>query len=114
MVGVNVIAADSDAAARRLFTSVQQQFANRFRGARGLLPPPIDDIDAYWSPAEKDRASAMLACSFVGSAETVARGLKRLIDETAADEVMVAAAIHDHAARLRSYEILAGLRNGLA
>src|SRR5829696_3254311 len=72
MVGVNVIAADTDAEARRLFTSVQQQFANRFRGARGQLPPPIDDIETYWSPMEKEQASAMLACSFVGSRETVA------------------------------------------
>src|SRR5215212_5391455 len=101
MVGVNVIAADTDAEARRLFTSVQQQFANRFRGARGQLPPPIDDIETYWSPAEREQASAMLACSFVGSAETVARGLKSFIEQTAADELMVAAAIYDHAARLR-------------
>jgi luciferase family oxidoreductase group 1 len=107
MVGVNVIAADTDAEARRLFTSVQQQFANRFRGARGQLPPPIDDIETYWSPLEKEQVSAMLACSFVGSRETVARELNRFVEETAADEVMVAAAIYDHAARLRSYEILA-------
>jgi luciferase family oxidoreductase group 1 len=110
MVGVNVIAADTDAEARRLFTSVQQQFANRFRGARGQLPPPIDDIETYWSPLEKEQASAMLACSFVGSRETVARELNRFVEETAADEVMVAAAIYDHAARLRSYEILASLQ----
>ncbi len=109
MVGVNVIAADTDAEAQRFFTSVQQQFANRFRGARGQLPPPVDDIETYWSAAEKEQASAMLACSFVGSRETVARGLNRFVEETAADEVMVAAAIYDHAARLRSYEILASL-----
>jgi luciferase family oxidoreductase group 1 len=109
MVGVNVIAADTDHKARRLFTSVQQQFANRFRGARGQLPPPIDDIEAYWSPAEKEQASAMLACSFVGSGETIACGLKDFIEETGADEMMVAAAIYDHEARLRSYEILAGI-----
>ena len=109
MVGVNVIAADTDAEAERLFTSVQQQFANRFRGARGQLPPPLDTIETYWSAAEKEQASAMPACSFVGSPETVARGLNRFVEETAADEVMVAAAIYDHAARLRSYEILASL-----
>jgi luciferase family oxidoreductase group 1 len=113
MVGVNVIAADTDQAARRLFTSVQQQFANRFRGARGQLPPPLDDIEDYWSPTEKEQASAMLACSFVGCGETVARGLKAFIDETEADEIMVAAAIYDHRARLRSYEILAEVSTGL-
>ncbi len=113
MIGVNVIAADTDHEARRLFTSVQQQFANMFRGARGQLPPPIDDIETYWSPAEKEQASAMLACSFIGSQETVARGLKGFIEETGADEVMVAAAIYDHPARLRSYEILAGISESL-
>jgi luciferase family oxidoreductase group 1 len=114
MVGVNVIAADTDAEARRLFTSVQQQFTNMFRGTRGQLPPPIDDIETYWSPPEKQQASAMLACSFVGAGETVARGLKGFVQETGADELMVAAAIYDHAARLRSYEILAGVRETLA
>ena len=83
MVGVNVVAADTDQEAHRLFTSVQQQFANRFRGARGQLPPPIDDIETYWSPAEKEQASAMLACSFVGSGDTVAVGLNVLGGDTA-------------------------------
>ena len=71
MVGVNVIAAETDVEARRLFTSAQQQFTNLIRGTRGQLPPPIDDIDAYWSEVEKEQASKMLACSFVGSAETI-------------------------------------------
>ena len=113
MVGVNVIAADTDAEARRLFTSAQQSFANMFRGTRGTLPPPIDDIETYWSPAEKAQASRMLACSFVGSRETVRAGLARFLEQTGADELMVAAAIHDHAARRHSYEILAGLREEL-
>ncbi|WP_370155792.1 LLM class flavin-dependent oxidoreductase [Ferrovibrio sp.] len=113
MVGVNVIAAETDAEARRLFTSAQQAFTNMFRGTRGLLPPPIDDIETYWTPAEKAQASGMLACSFVGAAETVRAGLARFIAQTGADEIMVAAAIHDHAARLRSYEILAGVATAL-
>jgi luciferase family oxidoreductase group 1 len=113
MVGANVIAADTDEEARRLFTSVQQQFANRFRGARGQLPPPIEDIETYWSPPEREQASAMLACSFVGSRETIARGLGNFIEKTGADEVMVASAIYDHSARLRSYEILAELREAI-
>ena len=107
MVGANVVAADSDAEARRLFTSVQQSFANLFRGTPGRLPPPIDDIEQYWSPLEKAQASRMLACSFVGARDRVADGLARFIEETGADEVIVAAAIHDHRARLRSYRILA-------
>ncbi len=107
MVGCNVIVADTDAAARRLFTSVQQSFTNLFRGTRGKLLPPIDDIERYWSPAERAQASNMLACSFVGSPDTVRRELAAFVAETGADELMVAAAIHDHAARLRSYELLA-------
>jgi luciferase family oxidoreductase group 1 len=107
MVGVNVIAAETDADAHRLFTSAQQQFTNRFRGTRGQLPPPIDDIEPYWSPAEKAQVLRMLAYSFVGSPKTVRRGLQSFVSETGADELIVASAIYDHAARLRSYELLA-------
>ena len=114
MVAVNVVAADEDATARRLFTSPQQSFTNVFRGARGQLPPPIDDIEAYWSPEEKARISRMLARSYVGTAETVRDGLDGVLGETAADELIVASAIHDHAARVRSYEILAESRGELA
>jgi luciferase family oxidoreductase group 1 len=110
MVAANVIAADDDAEARRLFTSQQQAFTNMVRDRRGQLQPPIDDIDAYWSPAEKAHVTRMLHRSFVGSADTVATGLARFVEETSADELIVATAIHDHKARLRSYEILAVLR----
>ena len=106
MVGANVVVADTDEEARRLFTSAQQSFTNIFRGRRGQLPPPIDDIEAYWTPLEKDRLSAMLARSFVGSPETVQSGLEAFAAETTADEIIVASAIHDHAKRLRSYELL--------
>jgi luciferase family oxidoreductase group 1 len=106
MVGVNVVAADTDAAARRLFTSVQQSFVNMVRGTRGKLPPPIDDIETFWTPMEKAQASGMLSCSVVGSPETVRRGIRQLVEATGTDELIVAAAIHDHEARLRSYEIL--------
>src|SRR5688500_3553297 len=58
MAGVNIVAADSSAQARVLFTSIQQQFANVVRGTRGRLPPPIDDIETYWTPEEKSQASA--------------------------------------------------------
>jgi luciferase family oxidoreductase group 1 len=109
MVGVNVIAADTDAEARRLFTSPQQSFANMFRGTRGKLPPPIDDIETYWTAAEKAQASNMLSCSVVGSPDTVRRGMQELAERTRADELIVAAAIYDHQARLHSYEILAGV-----
>jgi luciferase family oxidoreductase group 1 len=110
MVGANAILADSDEDARRLFTSAQQAFTNIQRGRRGRLPRPIDDIESYWTPVEKERASAMLRRSFVGAPATVRAGLERFVAETAADEIIVAAAIHDHDARLRSYELLGQLR----
>jgi luciferase family oxidoreductase group 1 len=109
MVGANVVVADDDASAQRLFTSAQQSFTNILRGRRGKLPPPIDDIESFWTPPEKERAAGMLRRSYVGSPETVRAGLEGLVAETGADEVIVAAAIHDHAARLRSYELLASL-----
>jgi luciferase family oxidoreductase group 1 len=107
MIGVNVIAADTDEEARFLFTTPQQSFTNLFRGTRGKLQPPIADIESYWSPSEKAQASNMLGCSVVGSPQTIREGLARLIEKTGADELMVASAIYDHGARLRSYEILA-------
>jgi len=107
MVGANVVVADTDADARRLFTSVQQGVTNLLRGARGQLKPPIDDIETYWMPAEKAQVSRMLACSFVGAPSTVHAGLERLLAETRADEIIVAAGIYDQGARLRSYELLA-------
>ena len=113
MPALQVVAADSDAEARRLFTSTQQAFANIHRNARGPLPPPIDDIETYWTPAEKYQAQKMLERAVVGSPETVRAGLRAFIAETAADEIMVAAMIYDHTARLHSFEIVAEvLREG--
>jgi luciferase family oxidoreductase group 1 len=107
IVACNVIAADTDAEARRLFTSVQQAFVSMQRGTRGRLQPPIDDIESYWTPPEKAQASRMLARSFVGGPDTVRSGLAAFIAETKADELIVASAIYDHKARVRSYETLA-------
>lgn len=107
MVGATVVVADTDAEARLLFTSTQQRVTNMVRGIRGRLQPPIDDIESYWSPAEKAYASRMLTCSFVGAPETVRSKLQRFINETGADELMVSAGIFDHRARLRSYQLLA-------
>jgi len=107
MVGVNVIAAESDHEARRLATTQQMSFTNLFRGARGLSQPPIDDIDTYWSPAEKLQASRMLARSIIGSPDTVRHGLQALIAETGADELIVVSDVYDHQTRLRSFELIA-------
>ncbi len=107
MVGVNVVVADSDDEARRLFTTVQQSFTNLFRGTGGKLQPAIDDIDQYWSPQEKFQASHMLKHSIVGSRKTVREGLENFVALTKADELMVVCHIHDYDARIRSYEMLA-------
>ncbi len=113
MVGVNVVAAESDREARRLFTSAQQQFVNLRRGTPGKLAPPIDDIDDYATPMERAGIDQALACAVVGSPETVRRGLAAFIDRTGADELIIAGHIYDHTARLRSYEIAADVHRQL-
>jgi luciferase family oxidoreductase group 1 len=110
MAGVHVVAADTDEEATRLFTSTQQQFTNMVRNRRGRLQPPIDDIDTYWTAQEKVQAESMMKYAVYGSPATVRRGLEEFIALTRVDELMVVSAIYDHAARLRSYEILAGLQ----
>jgi len=111
MVGCNAIVANTEAEAKRLFTTPQQQFARMVRGTRGRLPPPIDDIESFWSPMEKEHAMSMLGCSFYGSPATIKAKLAPLIEATGADELMVAAAIWDHKARVRSFELLAEAMN---
>jgi luciferase family oxidoreductase group 1 len=107
MVGVNVIAARTDAEARRLATTQQMSFTGIFRGARGLAQPPIEDIETYWTPVERAQVLAMLSRSIIGSRGTVASGLAALVAETGADEVMVVSDVHDFDARLQSFEIIA-------
>jgi luciferase family oxidoreductase group 1 len=114
MLGVNIFAAETDAEARRLFSSLQQAFLNLRRGRPGKLPPPVDDMDARLDPHGRAMLENSLACSVVGGPETVRRGLAEFIAATGADELMVTAQIHDHAARKRSFEILAGLREAVA
>jgi luciferase family oxidoreductase group 1 len=114
MLGLNVIIAETDAQARYLFTSVQQSFTNLRRGTPGQIPPPIDDIDSYWSPQEKASASQTLLCSIVGSPETAERRLLNFLQVMQPDEIIATAHIYDHAARLRSFELLAELLTRIA
>jgi luciferase family oxidoreductase group 1 len=107
MVGVNIIAAETDVEARRLATTQQMSFASMLRGSRGLSQPPIDDIESYWSPAEKAQASRMLARSIIGSPDTVRSGIEALVNETGADELIVVSDVYDHALRLRSIQLIA-------
>lgn len=107
MVGVNVIAADTNEEARYLATSQQMSFTNLFRGTRGLMQPPIEDIETYWSPQEKAQAGQILDCSVIGSHKTVQSGLQNLIEKTEADELMIVSDIFDITKRQRSIEITA-------
>ncbi len=109
MVGLNVVVADTDEQARHLFTSIQQRFLGMQRGQRGLLPRPVDSMEALWTPGEKLGVERMLRESIVGSPDTVRAGLAATRERTGADEFIVACAVHDFAARLRSYELLASL-----
>ncbi len=107
MLGVNVIAAETEQQARWLFSSLQQAFLNLRRGRPGKLPPPVDDLEANIDRYGKAMLADALTCSVVGGPETVRQGIERFIASTGADELMVTAQIFDHAARVRSFEILA-------
>jgi alkanesulfonate monooxygenase SsuD/methylene tetrahydromethanopterin reductase-like flavin-dependent oxidoreductase (luciferase family) len=107
MAAVSVVAADTDAEARRLFSSLQQQFVALHRGQPIQLQPPVDDMDARLTPHERYSLEHTLRYAIVGGPDTVRERLAAFVGETNADEVIVTANIHDHAARVRSYEILA-------
>lgn len=114
MLGLNVVAADSDVAARRLFTTQQQSFINLRRGRPGLIPAPIDDIESYWTAAEKLMVQRALACAVVGDLDTVSEGIEAFIARHRPDEVLITANIFEHAARRHSFELLAQARARLA
>jgi luciferase family oxidoreductase group 1 len=114
MLGVNVVAAGSDAEARRLFTTQQQSFTNLRRGRPGLIPPPIDDIESYWTPTEKFGVEHALACAVIGDATTVQQGIEAFVARHRPDELMVTANVFDHETRCRSFEIVAEVRDRLA
>jgi alkanesulfonate monooxygenase SsuD/methylene tetrahydromethanopterin reductase-like flavin-dependent oxidoreductase (luciferase family) len=109
MLGVNVFAADTDAEATLLFSSLQQAFINLRTGRPGKLPPPVAGYGDRLDPRARAMLDQSLACSIVGSPAKVRQGLLQFIDETGADELMVTAQIFDHTARKRSFEILASV-----
>jgi len=110
MACLNVFAAETDEEAHRLFTSLLQAFVNLRRGQPGPLPPPVETIESVASEIELAGAGHALRYSVVGSPETVRRGLEAFLDLTDADELMLTSQIFDHAARLRSFEIAAAVR----
>jgi luciferase family oxidoreductase group 1 len=105
MVGATVVAADSDDEAAFLATSLEQAFVNLRSGRPGKLPPPSRSV--RWGPGERGLLQQVLACSAIGSPATVERRLRELAARTAADELILASQIFDHAARVRSYELVA-------
>jgi luciferase family oxidoreductase group 1 len=107
MLGLNVFAAETDAEAKFLFTSLQQAFVNLRTGHPGPLPGPVENYDADLDPMAKAMLAQALSCAIVGSPQTVRTGLDAFIRRTGADELMVTAQMFDHAARIRSFEILA-------
>jgi luciferase family oxidoreductase group 1 len=111
VAAIAVFAADTDAEAARLFTSLQQSFVQLRRGTPGPLPPPVDRMDGLWTPAEQAGVSHAFREAVVGSRATVQRGLAAFLRRTRVDELMVTAAIFDPAARLRSFELVAQVRD---
>jgi len=107
MVALNVFAADTDRDAERLSTSHQQSFINLIRGTPSKIQPPVDDMDAIWTSAEKALVYDRLGGSITGGPEKVKNELRSFLDRTLADELIIHAMIYDHEARMRSYEITA-------
>lgn len=107
MLAINIVAADTDAEAWRLATTQFQSFLRLIRGTPGQMLPPVDSMDGLWTAQEKALVDARLGGSIIGGAATVKEGLAKMLNETGADELMINAMIFNHAARLRSYEIVA-------
>jgi len=105
ILALNVVASESEARSRRLFTTQQQSFVNLRRGRPGRIPPPVDDIEAFWEPHEKAGVERALACTVLGDPAQVGEGLAAFAARHRPDEMMLTANIFDHAARLRSFEL---------
>jgi luciferase family oxidoreductase group 1 len=109
MVGVQVIAAETDASARRLFTTSQQRFLRLIRNQPVELLPPVDSMETLWQESERAAVEHRLNAAIVGSNETVKAGLEKLVDDTGANEVIVVTDTYEHAARLESYQRVASV-----
>ncbi|MFC3206049.1 LLM class flavin-dependent oxidoreductase [Aquamicrobium soli] len=114
MLGLNVVAAPTDAQATFLFSSLQQAFVNLRTGHPGPLPPPVEGYAESLDPMARSILGQALSCAIVGSPETVRQGLDAFLARTGADELMVTAQVFDHAARVRSFEILAEVNRALS
>ncbi len=109
MIAVQVIAAETDAAARRLFTTPQQRFLRLIRNQPVELLPPVDSMQPLWQDYERAAVESKLRTAIVGSEATVTAGLQELVDDTKADEIIVVTDTFEHADRLQSYQRLASI-----
>jgi len=114
MVGSTIVVAPTDGEARFHFSSLQQAFLNLRSNRAGRLPHPRDGFEESLTPVERELLGEALSCAFVGSPQTVRRGVEGFLARTQADEIIVSGQIHDHAARLRSYALLAEVRDQLS
>jgi luciferase family oxidoreductase group 1 len=107
MVAVQVIAAETDQAARRLFTTPQQRFLRLIRNQPVELLPPVDSMEPLWNEFERAAVENKLGSAIVGSSQTVKAGLQKLVGETGAAEIIAVTDTYEHEDRLRSYERVA-------
>ncbi len=114
MLALNIIAAETDEEAQFLATTQFQSFLRLIRGTPGQMQPPVKDMNEIWTPQEKALVDSRVGGSIIGSAATIRKGLEKVFRETNADELMINAMIYDHAARLRSYEIVDEVWKGKA
>ena len=110
---VNVVAADTDAEANKLATSLYQLFRGIVTGKRSLLQPPVETMEGIWTDYEEEQAGQMLACTFTGNKETLSNDLQQFLDQTQVDELMATSHIFDHQARLKSYQLLSEVFKGI-
>ena len=110
MACINVIAADTDEEAEFMATSLYLSFLNVIKGKAYPMKPPVKNMNEYWNDMEEYAVTQMLTYTFIGSPETLKAKIQDFADQTKVDELMIVSPIYDHSARLRSYEIVAGLR----
>lgn len=113
MMGLNVVAAPTEEEAAYMFSSLQQAFVNLRTGRAGKLPAPVENFVGGLEPQAKAMLDHALACAVVGSPEQVKSGVDAFIRRTGADEIIVTAQVHNHAKRVRSFEILAEVRDAM-
>jgi len=109
MACVNVVAADTDAEAQWLSTSLKQFMLGVIKGKPAQLPPPVESMAALWEPAQQYAVEQMLAYAFVGGPATLQKGLQRFIEQTQVNEIMAVTNIFTHEARVHSYQVLANV-----